>query len=95
MIMQLKSVIKELDNGRIQQIYFLKGEDQYLQTFFINKLLSEISKNNQIEKKYLSPSEYSGKEIIDIILSNNLFSDMKLFVVRDPQQLKGKSSKDC
>jgi len=94
MIMQFKNIIKEIDNGRIQQIYFLKGEDQYLQIFFINRLLFEITKKNKVEKNYLSPNEYSSKEIIDIILSNNLFSDNKLLVIRDPQQLKGKSSKE-
>ena len=36
----------------------------------------------------------SGKEIIEQILFSDLFNTQKLFILRDPQQLKGKAVKD-
>ena len=36
----------------------------------------------------------SGKEIIEHILYTDLFNSKKLFILRDPQQLKGKAGKD-
>ena len=86
----LKKILSNINNGVIDKIYFLKGEDQFLQNFFIDKLFLNIFSDTQGFKKFFTTSEFSGKEIIDSILSVDLFVSRKLFIVKDPQKIKGK-----
>ena len=86
----LKNTLSKINNGTIDKIYFLKGEDQFLQNFFIEKLFLNIFSDNQGYKKFFTTNEFSGKEIIDSILSIDLFVSKKLFIIKDPQKIKGK-----
>ena len=86
----LKSVLSSIKKGNIDQVYFLNGEDQFLQNFFINKLYENLFFNSPGSKIYLTTNEFSDKEIIDIILSIDLFYTKKLFILKNPQKIKGK-----
>ena len=86
----LKKTLSKINNGVIDKIYFLKGEDQFLQNFFIDKLFLNIFSDTQGFKKFFTTNEFSGKEIIDSILSIDLFVSKKLFIIKDPQKIKGK-----
>ena len=86
----LKNTLSKINNGIIDKIYFLKGEDQFLQNFFIDKLFLNIFSDTQGHKKFFTTNEFSGKEIIDSILSIDLFVSKKLFVIKEPQRIKGK-----
>ncbi len=91
---ELKHAIRSVQNNNIKPIYFLKGDDHFLQNFFIEKVCHTIFKGKKINKNFLTPNEMSGKEIIDNLLYSDLFSTEKLFILRDPQQIKGKPAKD-
>ena len=93
-MIEYKYAIRSLKNNNIQQIYYLKGRDQFLQRFFIDNLSKVIFNSDTIDKTLLIPNELSGKEIMDKMLSIDLFSKSKLFIIRDPQQLKGKVFKE-
>ena len=93
-MIEYKYAIRSLKNNDIQQIYYLKGRDQFLQRFFIDNLSKVIFNSHTIDKTFLIPNELSGKEIMDKMLSIDLFSKSKLFIIRDPQQLKGKVFKE-
>ena len=86
----LKKTLSKINNGLIDKIYFLKGEDQFLQNFFIDKLFLNIFSDTKGFKKFFTTDEFSGKEIIDSILSIDLFVSKKLFIIKDPQKIKGK-----
>ena len=86
----LKKTLSKINNGVIDKIYFLKGKDQFLQNFFIDKLFLNIFSDSQGFKKFFTTNEFSGKEIIDSILSTDLFVTKKLFIIKDPQKIKGK-----
>ena len=83
-----------IQNNDALPVYYLKGNDQFLHNFFIEKLCDSIFAENKIIKTLLTPNEMSGKEIIEQILFSDLFNTQKLFILRDPQQLKGKAVKD-
>ena len=93
-MIEIKNAIKLIQNNKIDNVFYLKGEDQFLQNFFIQKLCDLIFIDNNISKVFLTPNEMSGKEIINHILYTDLFNSKKLFILRDPQQLKGKAAKD-
>ena len=85
-----KSALSHLKKGNIGNVYFLKGEDQFLQNFFIEKLYDAIFIKTKGIKEFLTLNEFSGKEIIDKLISSDLFGTKKLFILKDPQQIKGK-----
>ena len=93
-MIELKSAIRSVQNNNIKQIYFLKGDDHFLQNFFIEKICNSLFIEEKFNKSFLTPNEMEGKEIIDSLLFSDLFSTKKLFILRDPQQIKGKSAKD-
>ena len=90
----LKHILSKLKAGELSNVYVLKGEDLFLQKFFIEELFNKLCIDSLASKELLTPNELSGKEILDKILSSDLFSSKKLFILRDPQQIKGKVSKE-
>ena len=94
MAIELKTVLKTIDGRDIAPIYYLKGSDQYLQSLFIEKVGLAVFGDEPVDKTLLLPVEMSGKEIIDRLLATELFSSKKLFILRDPQQVRGNYGKD-
>ncbi len=93
-MIQYKNAIRSIQNNNIDPIYYLKGNDHFLQNFFIKRLSKAVFVNNKINKSLLLPHEMTGKEIIDNIISSDLFQTRRLFIIREPQQIKGKPFKD-
>ena len=92
--MKIKEAIAGLKKDMIYPIYLLKGNDYFLQNFFIEKLSEEYFGSSKIEKVLMLPDDMSGKEIVDRITTTDLFSTKKIFIIRDPQKVKGKASND-
>ena len=90
----IKHILLNLKAGEINNVYVLKGEDLFLQNFFIEKLSNKLSIDSSCSKELLTSNELSGKEILDKILFSDLFNSKKLIILRDPQQIKGKVSKE-
>jgi len=89
-----KVTLSQLKNGKIDNVYLLKGSDQFLQNFFIEKLYHAIFIKTKGTKEFLTLNEFSGKEIIDRLICSDLFETRKLFILKDPQQIKGKVVKE-
>ena len=92
--MKIKEAIASLKKDMIYPIYSLKGGDHFLQNFFIERLSEEYFGSSKIEKILMLPDDMSGKEIVDRITTTDLFSTKKIFIIRDPQKVKGKASID-
>ena len=93
-MIKLKEILNEVNQEVIRPIYYLKGADFFLQNFFINYLTKIYFKGINIDKTLLLPDEMKGNEIIDRLSTHDLFSSKKMFIIRNPQQMKGKSSQD-
>ena len=93
-MIEIKNAIRSVQNDKINPVYHLKGDDHFLQNFFIEKICNSIFLAEKINKNFLTPNEMTGKEIIDNLLFSDLFKTKKLFILRDPQQIKGKSAKE-
>ena len=92
--MKLREAINDIKTGVVHPVYFLKGNDHFLQNFLIDELAKEIFDNQSENRILMLPDEMSGKEIVDRLTNMDLFSERKLFILRDPQKLKGKASSD-
>ena len=74
----------------LKKLYFLMGSDHYLQKFFIDKIYDKVSIENSVQKVFLMPDDISGKDIIDKLTTIDLFNSMNLFILRNPNGLRGK-----
>ena len=92
--MKLREAINDIKTGVVHPVYFLKGNDHFLQNFFIDELAKNLFEDQNENRMLMLPDEMSGKEIIDQLTTIDLFSEKKLFILRDPQKLKGKASLD-
>ena len=92
--MKIKEAIGNLKNGVVYPVYYLKGNDYYLQHLFIDKLSEKYFGPSKKEKILMLPDDMSGKEIIDRLTTTDLFADKKIFIIREPQKVKGKASMD-
>ena len=92
--MKVKDAINDLKIGNIHPVYFLKGNDQFLQTFFIQKVSETFFGDSDKDQTLMLPDDMKGKEIMDRLTMSDLFSSKKLFVLRNPQQLKGRPIDD-
>ena len=87
---QLSTALNHLSEGKVEPIYFLMGDDQYLQQFFIKKFQESIDRANKIDKMLLSVDEIGSKEVINKLNESDIFSSKQLFVLRNPNSLRGK-----
>ncbi len=92
--MKIKEAIKNLNNNIFCNSYYLKGNDQFLQDFFVQKAAEVIFKKEIFDKTLMHPGEMNEKTIVDQILIPDLFKSNKLFILKDSQKLKSKVIED-
>ncbi len=80
-----------LNPDHLAPVYFLMGEDQFLQQWFAQKVTDVMFGDEPAEKMVLLPDELGSKEIIDHLNATDLFNAKKLFILRNPNGLKGKA----
>ena len=89
-IIPYNRAFKALQFDAISPFYFLMGEDQFLQQWFIQKITDCLFGNDKVEKMILIPDEMRSNEIMDQLMATDLFNSKKLFILRNPNALKGK-----
>ncbi len=92
--MTIKESLKQIKLGNLKFVYFLKGDDSFLHSFFIEKVSQYYFKGSKHEKTLILPDEMSGKEIIEKLFNEDLFSTKELFIIRNPQLIRGKYKDD-
>ena len=86
----LKDVFLKLTQGDLNQVYFLQGDDYFLQDYFVKKLEKCVFEDDAVHRELLIPGDISQQEIIDRLNQADLFSSKKLFVIMNPQLIKNK-----
>ena len=87
---KFNNAIQLLKDGEINPLYFLMGDDQYLQKFFVDQLEIVLSANGPIDKIILTVDDLGSKEVINKINESDLFSSRKIIILRNPNLLRGK-----
>jgi len=86
------TAVKSLRSRKLDPVYVLMGEDQFLQSFFIKQALkAQFSGEIQV-KKILNPDEMESREILNELNSPDLFHSKKMFILKNPARIKGKYS---
>ncbi len=89
--MNLNEAIFSFSNRNIRPVYLLIGNDQFLQDFFIKKLESHIFVEEAVNKNILLVDDIGSKEVINKLNEADLFSSKKIFILRNPNSLRGKT----
>lgn len=92
--MKIKEALKSISLGSTHPVFLLKGDDHFLQKFFIDRVLKIFFKDSSYTKTLMLPDDMSGKEIIKNLTITDLFEKSKLFIIRDPHRIIGRSSSD-
>ena len=92
--MKVKAALKAISLETTHPVFLLKGDDHFLQDFFIKRVLKIFFNDSPYTKTLMLPDDMSGKEIIEKLTITDLFESKKLFIIRDPQKIVGKSSAD-
>ena len=92
--MKIKEALKSISLESTLPVFLLKGDDHFLQEFFIKKVSKLFFNNSLYTKTLMLPDDMSGKEIIEKLTITDLFEIHKLFIIREPQRILGKSSAD-
>ena len=83
-------ILRTVQAGNIEPVYFLLGEEYYLQYLIIEQISKALFDEIKQDKTLLLPDELSNKEIIDQLTQTDLFSSKKLFILRNPAALRNK-----
>jgi len=93
-MIDFRTAIRSIKQGKIDPLYHLKGNDLFLQDLFINEVELALGKQGGYEKKVLSVADMGGQEILSWLTSVDMFTSVKLSIFRDPQLLKGNQRKE-
>ena len=92
--MKIKQVFENLRNDVLVNSYYLKGDDQFLQEFFPKYVTDYTFGKQPIEKVFITSEEVDKKNQFDEILTNDLFSSKKVFILKNFQRLKSKQQNE-
>ena len=83
-------ILRAVQTGNIEPVYFLLGEEYYLQYLIIEQISKALFDQTKQDKTLLLPDELSNKEILDQLTQTDLFASKKLFILRNPAALRNK-----
>ncbi len=86
--------LKAVKSGTINPVYFLLGDDCFLEQTFIAEIESAFFQDAAVQKTVMIPDEMKNAEIVDRLSASDLFSSKQLFILRKPSSIKSKKIKD-
>ncbi|MCH8068450.1 MAG: DNA polymerase III subunit delta [Candidatus Marinimicrobia bacterium] len=89
-----KETIRKIRQTNIEPVYFLNGDDYYLQMFFIHEVEKYLSKKQKVERIFLIPEITDFPQIVAELNSVGLFPEPKLFILQNPTRIKGQLRKE-
>ena len=94
MKMNYKNAIEMIKAGNVSPVYFLNGDDFFKQDYFIKHVEKYFSQGKPINKVVLIPEVTDYTTILAELTSVSLFAETKLFILRNPTQIKGNKRKE-
>ena len=87
--------IKRVQTGEVNPVYFLNGNDFYLQDYFVQGVEKALkTKYGAISKVSLIPTSGETSGILNDLQTIPMFPEPILFVIRNPSVFKGKAQTD-
>ena len=87
--------IKRVQTGEVNPVYFLNGNDFYLQDYFVQGVEKALkTQYGAISKVSLIPTSSETSGILNDLQTIPMFPEPILFVIRNPSVFKGKAQAD-
>ena len=87
-MMKIKQVFENLRNNVHVSSYYLKGNDQFLQEFFPKYVTDYTFGKQPTEKVFIISEEVDKKNQLNEILTSDLFSSKKVFILKKFSKIK-------
>ena len=86
---EIQSVLRSISEGKIENNYFLTGNQPYFINLICKKLEEKLidKSNREFDLRLLYGKETSIKEILETVKSYPMFGDKQLVIVREAQYL--------
>ncbi|MEE2877071.1 MAG: DNA polymerase III subunit delta [Candidatus Neomarinimicrobiota bacterium] len=81
-------------NGCLTSVYFLNGDDYYLQTLFVDEVVKALSSDESVEKHFISAESADYSSVVADLSSDSLFGGKKLYILHNPTRMAGKAKID-
>ena len=78
----------------IDPIYFLNGDDHYIQALFVEELMTSMSFDETVEKHFIAAESADYTSVVTDLYSDSLFGVKKLYVLHNPTRISGKAKDD-
>lgn len=88
-------VVRELERGKIDPVYFLSGDEHFLQTLFTDKLKIAMFGANKPNSAVLTPDEMQSEEIVERLNRTDMFASKSLFILRKGQQIRSNTHREA
>ena len=95
MKLDYRDVVKRVQTGEVNPVYFLNGNDFYLQDYFVLQVENALqTKYGTISKVSLMPTSGETSGILNDLQTIPMFPEPILFIIRNPLVFKGKAQTD-
>ena len=92
--MKIKQAFENLRNDIFVASYYLRGDDHFLQEFFPKYVTDYTFGKQPVERIFIIPDKFDKINPLNQILTNDLFSSKKVFILKNFQRLKSKQQEE-
>ena len=90
----LRKTVDEMREGNVEPVYFLNGDDYFLQSLFVDEVMVALTKDEPPEKIYFSAESVDYTAAVADLFSGSLFGGQKLVIFHNPIRMSGKTKDD-
>ena len=85
-----RQTLRSVQSGKLAPVYLLMGDDFFLQDFLIGQIEKTMSTEAQPDRVWLTPEGGDYDRIPQELNAVSLFPEPKLFILRNPLQIRGR-----
>ncbi|MFQ6616071.1 MAG: DNA polymerase III subunit delta, partial [Fidelibacterota bacterium] len=90
----IETEIQHVQKGNIRPVYFLAGDDYFLQDYFIRELEKALKEKGELERSVWVPDAGDSEALIRELNGVPMFAQPRLFVVFEPARIRGKNREE-
>lgn len=90
----LRTAVDQLREGTVEPVYFLNGDDYFLQTLFVDEVTKALATDQPPEKSFLATESVDYASVVADLSTGSLFGGRKLTILHNPPRTSSKARDD-